>query len=296
MGHFGPTHHISGSKFVHPHPFHSPLPSLYDAYTPLTHALDVPLTKRRLTTVFCADVDGYTQLMARDEEATLARLQRCRERMRDLFSQHHGREINTWGDAVIAEFDSVVEAVRCGIAVQDAVETENLSSDAKPMRFRIGINLGDVIDDGSSVYGDGVNTAARLESACEPGAVLVSDTVHSLVYKQLAVRFERLEDAESKPGEESVSGYLIERDRSNAPKEADTAPVFIPSSNTALGKTSGFLSRLDNWIKGQPRIVRIACGVMLFLFAINLVTTGLSPPWFVFPSIPLALVVFLAGG
>ena len=254
------------------------------------------MTKRRLTTVFCADMDGYTQLMAKDEEATLARLQLCRTRMRDLFGQHHGREINTWGDAVIAEFDSVVEAVRCGIAVQDAVETENLSSDAEPMRFRIGINLGDVIDDGSSVYGDGVNTAARLESACEPGSVLVSDTVHSLVHKQLAVRFERLDDVESKPGEPTVSGYLATRDRSNQPKDkiAGAGAEFYEPSNTALGKTSGFLSRLDNWIRDQPRKVQIACGFILALFTINLFTSGMTSPWFVFPSIPFALVIFWA--
>ena len=108
-----------------------------------------PLTRRRLTTVFCADVGGYTKLMEQDEEVTLATLQRCRSKMRDLFDHHNGREINTWGDAVIAEFDSVVEAVRCAIAVQDAVDTENLTGDVGPMLFRIGINLGDVIDDGS---------------------------------------------------------------------------------------------------------------------------------------------------
>ncbi len=252
------------------------------------------MTKRRLTTVFCADVDGYTQLMAVDEEATLARLQRCRERMRDLFAQHHGREINTWGDAVIAEFDSVVEAVRCGIALQDAMETENLASDAKPMRFRIGINLGDVIDDGSSVYGDGVNAASRLESACEPGSVLVSDTVHSLVHKQLAVRFERLDDVESKPGEPHVSGYLVERDRSNAPKVANDTWGSASASSTALGKASGFLSNLDNWIRNQPRKVQMASGFILFFFTINLLFSGIATPWFIFPSIPFLLIIFFA--
>ena len=250
------------------------------------------MTRRRLTTVFCADVGGYTKLMEQDEEVTLATLQRCRSKMRDLFDHHNGREINTWGDAVIAEFDSVVEAVRCAIAVQDAVDTENLTGDVGPMLFRIGINLGDVIDDGSSVYGDGVNAAARLESVCEPGNVLVSDTVHSLVHKQLSVRFERLEDLESKPGEAKISGYLVDCERTNTPRIAKAAHD-TPQSNSTLGKTSNYLSRLDNWIREQPRRVQLASGFILFFFSINLFFTGLADPWFIFPSIPFAIIIFL---
>ena len=209
------------------------------------------------------------------------------------FDKHSGREINTWGDAVIAEFDSVVEAVRCGVAVQDAIETENLSGGGPVMRFRIGINLGDVLDDGSSVYGDGVNAASRLETACEPGSVLVSDTVYSLVHKQMAVRFEQVDAEAAKPGEPDISGYQVSVDRKNSHDEKP-APAVSEISTTALGKTSSTLGNLDGWIKKQPRISRIACGIILFLFVLNLITSGLTSPWFLFPTLPLLLVVFLA--
>lgn len=248
------------------------------------------MAKRKLTTIFCADVDGYTGLMAKDEEATLQRLQRSRTLMRDLFDRHNGREINTWGDAVIAEFESVVEAVRCGVAFQDAMDGENATSKSDSMRFRIGINLGDVIDDGNSVYGDGVNSAARLESVCEPGDVLISDTVHSLVNKQLAIRFEAQAPRETKPGEDPVGGYKVTRERKNAP--ADIDPETTSNSKSTLGKASSTISRLDGWIMRQPRKIQMAAGMVVLFFTINLLFGGLSNPWFIFPSIPFLILIY----
>ena len=117
--------------------------------------------KRKLTTIFCADVQSYSALMANDEADTLQRLQRYRAIMGELFERHDGRKVNTWGDAVIAEFSSVVEAVRCGVEIQDAIGAENRDlPKAKQMWFRIGINLGDVMQDGTDLYGDGVNVAS----------------------------------------------------------------------------------------------------------------------------------------
>ena len=106
--------------------------------------------KRKLTTIFCADVQSYSSLMAGDEAETLARLQRYRSIMGDLFQRHEGRKVNTWGDAVIAEFASVVEAVRCAVEIQDAIGAENRDlPETGQMWFRIGINLGDVMQDGA---------------------------------------------------------------------------------------------------------------------------------------------------
>lgn len=251
------------------------------------------MAKRKLTTIFCADVDGYTGLMAKDEEATLARLQRSRTLMRDLFDRHNGREINTWGDAVIAEFESVVEAVRCGVAFQDAMDGENATSKSDSMRFRIGINLGDVIDDGNSVYGDGVNSAARLESVCEPGDVLISDTVHSLVNKQLAIRFEAQAPRETKPGEDPVGGYKVTRERKNAPAGSETKAGIVSEGKSTLGKASNTIGRLDGWIMRQPRKVQVSAGLVVMFFTINLLFGGLSDPWFIFPSIPFLIHIYL---
>ena len=126
--------------------------------------------------------------------------------MAGLFARHEGRQVNTWGDAVIAEFSSVVEAVRCAVEIQDSISAENRSL-PKPtqMWFRIGINLGDVMVDKDNLYGDGVNVAQRLESLAEPGGIMVSGTVHSLAHKQLALAFDFAGEQEIKNSEDRVA-------------------------------------------------------------------------------------------
>ena len=127
-------------------------------------------TRRKLTTIFSADVQGYSRLMAVDEEGTLATLKLYRDAMARLIEAHAGRVINTWGDGLIAEFPSVVESVRAAIDVQNELAHHNAGrSSATQMRFRIGINLGDVITEGDDIYGDGVNVAARLQASAAPG-------------------------------------------------------------------------------------------------------------------------------
>ena len=126
--------------------------------------------RRRLTTLLCADVEGYTRLMEADEAGTLATLRQCRAAMATLVERHDGRIVNTWGDAVIAEFPSVVEAVQCAVETQQEIFSQNGGlPESRRMRFRIGIHLGDVMVEGDDVYGDGVNIAARLQELAEPG-------------------------------------------------------------------------------------------------------------------------------
>ena len=127
--------------------------------------------KRRLTTVLCADAHGYSRLMGADEAGTLGMLRRYRTAISGLVERHDGRIVNTWGDAVIAEFASVVEAVQCAVEIQQ--EISNQVSDpphAQQMQFRIGVNLGDVMVDGSDIYGDGVNIAAGCKNLPSPVA------------------------------------------------------------------------------------------------------------------------------
>src|SRR6516225_9564222 len=146
--------------------------------------------KRRLTTVLCADVHGYSRLMGADEAGTLGTLRRYRSAIAGLVERHDGRIVNTWGDAVIAEFASVVEAVQCAVEIQQ--EISNQDSAPPHMRFRIGINLGDVMVEGSDIYGDGVNIAARLQQLAEPGGVVVSGSVYDQVYNKLSLGFDCL--------------------------------------------------------------------------------------------------------
>ena len=165
--------------------------------------------KRKLTTIFCADVQSYSMPTAGDEADTLARLQRYRAIMSDLFERHEGRKV-IWGDAVIAEFPSVVEAVRCAVEIQDAIGAENCDlPQAKQMLFRIGINLGDVMEDGSDLYGDGVNVAARLELIADPGGIMVSETVFNLTNRHLAFGYDFAGEQKVKGQDEPIPSYRV---------------------------------------------------------------------------------------
>ena len=166
--------------------------------------------RRKLTTIFSADVQDYSRLMGADEEGTLATLKRHRDAMARLIQAHGGRVVNTWGDGLIDEFPSVVEAVRAAIDVQN--ELAGLNADrpsAARMLYRIGINLGDVIADGSDIYGDGVNVAARLQASAPPGGIVISSTVYDQVRNKVAVGFEFLGQLAVKNIEGGVAGYAV---------------------------------------------------------------------------------------
>lgn len=169
-----------------------------------------PDLRRKLTTVFCADVQGYSTLVERDEVGTVTRLKQYREIMVDLIGRHHGRLINTWGDGLVAEFGSPVEAVFCAVETQRRLTTRNAEEPLQPaMQFRIGINLGDVIIEGTDIYGEGVNIAARLESLADPGGICISGSVFEQVRKKLDIGFDFLGDREIKNIAEPVSAYRV---------------------------------------------------------------------------------------
>ncbi len=135
--------------------------------------------ERRLAAILAADVVAYSRLMEVDEKATLATLDAYRRFMDDRFAEHHGRVFGSAGDSVIAEFASPVEAVRCAVEIQQELETRNSElPEDRQMRFRVGINLGDVVVESENLYGDGVNIAARLEELADPGGICVSGTAH----------------------------------------------------------------------------------------------------------------------
>ncbi len=256
--------------------------------------------KRKLTTILFADAQGYSTLMASDEAATLERLNRYRAVMGGLFERHEGRQINTWGDAVIAEFASVVEAVRCAVEIQESLQTENHSlPKERQMWFRIGINLGDVMIDRDDLYGDGVNVAQRLQALAEPGGIMVSGTVYSLAHKQLALAFDFAGDQRVTDAGERVPSYRVRMSGRNDPEIAvqhtsDAAPETPPARPTsAITRIASLIEGALGWLQHQPRRVRVAAGLIAFLFAINVLFDGLAKPWFIYPSIPLALLIYL---
>ncbi len=126
--------------------------------------------ERRLAAILAADVVGYSRLVGEDEEGTLRTLGACREVIDGLVTEHRGRVFGSAGDSVVAEFASPVEAVRCAANIQRDIERRNADlPEDRRMRFRIGINLGDVIVEGDDLLGDGVNVAARLEALADAG-------------------------------------------------------------------------------------------------------------------------------
>ncbi|WP_018240195.1 adenylate/guanylate cyclase domain-containing protein [Ensifer sp. BR816] len=167
-------------------------------------------TRRKLTTIFCADVQDYSRLMGADEEGTLATLKHYRDAMARLIESHDGRVVNTWGDGLIAEFPSVVEAVRAAVDVQNELAGLNAGlPSAARMFFRIGINLGDVIAEGNDIYGDGVNIASRLQASAPAGGVVISNTVYDQVRNKVAVGFDFLGQLEVKNIEGGVPSYAV---------------------------------------------------------------------------------------
>ena len=147
--------------------------------------------ERRLAAILCADVVGYSWLMGADEEKTLAALKSHRRELIDpLIDQHRGRIFKTTGDGMLIEFASVVEAVRCAVVVQKGMEDRNANlPESERIRFRIGINVGDVMVDEGDMFGDGVNVAARIEALAAPGEICVSASVREQVGEKLPIRF-----------------------------------------------------------------------------------------------------------
>jgi adenylate cyclase len=146
---------------------------------------------RRLAAILAADVAGYSLLMGADEEGTLERLKAHRSQLIDpKIAEHRGRIVKTTGDGLLAEFPSVVDAVRCAADIQRGMlDREPDVPDEQRIRFRIGINLGDVIAEDDDIFGDGVNVAARLEALAEPGGICVSGVVHDQIQDKLPHRF-----------------------------------------------------------------------------------------------------------
>ena len=166
--------------------------------------------KRKLRAILSADVKGYSLLMADNELETIATLKSYRQKMTSLIQQHQGRVVDSPGDNMLAEFASAMDAVNCAVKIQEALKERNaeLSEDRK-MQFRIGINIGDVVQDAERIYGDGVNVAARIEGLAEPGGICISRGVCDHVKKKLELGFEYLGEHSVKNIAEPVRVYKV---------------------------------------------------------------------------------------
>jgi adenylate cyclase len=166
--------------------------------------------KRKLTAILSADVEGYSRLMGDDEEATVRTITAYREVMVTLIHQHNGKVLDSPGDNLLAEFVSVVDAVQCAVAVQKEINARNTElPENRKMQFRIGINLGDVIQEEERIYGDGVNIAARLEGLADSGGICISKTAFDHIESKLPYGYEFLGDQTVKNIAKPVGAYRV---------------------------------------------------------------------------------------
>jgi adenylate cyclase len=165
---------------------------------------------RKLTAILSADVAGYSRLMQDDEAATVKTLEAYKTAISDLVKQHRGRVVDSPGDNLLADFASVVDAVQCAVATQKELQARNTElPDNRKMQFRIGVNLGDVIEEESRIYGDGVNIAARLESIADPGGICVSKTAFDQIETKLPFGYEYLGEQSVKNIAKAVGAYRV---------------------------------------------------------------------------------------
>ncbi|TAN48036.1 MAG: adenylate/guanylate cyclase domain-containing protein [Betaproteobacteria bacterium] len=214
------------------------------------------MSRQRLTAILAADVAGFSRLMSEDERATVAALEICRAAFREGIAMHAGRVVDTAGDSVLAVFDSVFDAVACAIAVQRALRARNDPlPEARRMQFRIGVNLGDVITrpDGT-VYGDGVNIAARIESLAEAGGVAIAGSVRDSVAGKLGLAFADLGEQEVKNIARPVRVYRVK-----VPAQAGEA-ARAPVARERPDKPSIAVLPFNN-MSGDPEQEHFADGI-----------------------------------
>ena len=170
----------------------------------------LPIMKRKIAAILAADIVGYSRLVAADEEETIRRLAVCRGIFDELSVRYGGRIVNTVGDAILAEFPSSVEAVRCAIDIQESIRTRNLAyPPSRQMTFRIGITVDDVVEREGQLFGDGVNMAARLEGLAPGGGICVSRIVYEQAAHNVSASFEDIGRQQVKNIPDPVHAYMI---------------------------------------------------------------------------------------
>jgi class 3 adenylate cyclase len=212
--------------------------------------------ERKLATILSADVAEFSRLMGEDEEQTLRTFRGHKQVFESLVAMHRGRIFNTAGDAILAEFSSAVEAVRCATDIQAALRTRNDQlPPSRQVRFRIGINLGDVMLHGQDLLGDGVNVAARLQTAAQPGGICISGSVHDQISNKLSLSFQSLGAMNFKNIQQPVRTFSI----TEAPGQG-----ALPSP-----KPAGVKKGLAKWIAAGLLLLLVLAGGGYWAHTVN---------------------------
>lgn len=193
---------------------------------------------RKLSAIMSADVVGYSRLMADDEAATVATLRTYRAAIDRVIARHKGRVVNAPGDNILAEFVSAVEAVHAAVEIQKSVEGRNVElPDSRRMQFRVGVNLGDVIEeDDGTIYGDGVNIAARMEALADTGGICISSAVYEAVQGKIDFGFEFLGEQQVKNIDRPISVYRVRSENASTP--SSQRQTFVRSKRAIVAAVS----------------------------------------------------------
>ncbi|MBW2182056.1 MAG: adenylate/guanylate cyclase domain-containing protein [Deltaproteobacteria bacterium] len=192
--------------------------------------------QRKLAALVSADVVGYSRLMGDNEMATIETLTACRELMSNSIKQYRGRLVDSTGDNLLAEFVSVVDAIECAVDIQKNLKSQNQKlPEKRRMAFRIGVNLGDIIQDGDSIFGDGVNIAARMEGLAEAGGICISGTAYEHVKNKSHFGYESLGKQKVKNISDPVRAYRV----LTRPEDAGTLKYKVKRPETSAAGTSG---------------------------------------------------------
>jgi class 3 adenylate cyclase len=255
--------------------------------------------KRKLAAILNADVKDYSKLMRDDEAATVRTLNSYRQVMATLILQHYGRVVDSPGDNLLAEFNSVVDAVQGAVAIQKELKVRNAElPENRKMQFRIGINLGDVIVEDDRIYGDGVNIAARLEGLAEPGGICISRTAYDQIEDKLPLGYEYIGEKYVKNIPKPIHAYrvLLEPEETSRRIKAEESPEH-PKRLREPGQIVIEKRRRDRrpWTRKRFfRSLRGYCFVVGVLLIINLLK---SPErlWVLWVAVPWGVLILLRG-
>jgi class 3 adenylate cyclase len=255
--------------------------------------------KRKLAAILSADAKDYSRLMRDDETATVRTLNSYRQAMTTLILQHYGRVVDSPGDNLLAEFNSVVDAVQGAVAIQKELKVKNAElPENRKMLFRIGINLGDVIVEDDRIYGDGVNIAARLEGLAEPGGICISRTAYDQIEDKLPLGYEYIGEKYVKNLPKPVHAYrvLLEPEETSRKIRPEESPEHRETPREP-GRIVVEMGRRDRrqWTRRRFfRSLRAYCFVVGVLLIINLIK---SPErlWVLWIAIPWGALILLHG-
>ena len=261
------------------------------------------ITNRKLAAILSADIEGYSRLINQDEIGTIKMLNSHRDMFAKFDRQYKGRIVDTPGDNILAEFASVVDAVQGAVSIQKELKVKNDElPDHRKMKFRIGINLGDVIVKGNRIYGDGVNIAARLETIAEAGGICISRTAYDQIEDKLPLGYEYIGEQTAKNLQKPLRAYKV-----NIWPEIHTSKLLksgTPKTGRRIQQFSNHIKRQkqDPQTKKQKKILKSKqrfmfhlkayLGIIGFLFIINILTYHGSI-WVHWPALGWGLFMYL---